>query len=80
MRERKCCLRDLKKLVFLVDAMDLTETEKAAFAVLFEKNETETKKIIPTSEPVIFFFIDKKISFYSKNDLQYQKLDVILGT
>ena len=25
-----------KKLVFLVDAMDLTETEKAAFAVLFE--------------------------------------------
>ena len=27
-----------KKLVFLVDAMDLTETEKAAFAVLFEKN------------------------------------------
>jgi hypothetical protein len=31
-----------KKLVFLVDAMDLTETEKAAFAVLFEKNETET--------------------------------------
>jgi hypothetical protein len=31
-----------KKLVFLVDAMDLTETEKAAFAVLFEKNELET--------------------------------------
>ena len=31
-----------KKLVFLVDAMDLTETEKAAFAVLFEKNEAET--------------------------------------
>ena len=31
-----------KKLVFLVDAMDLTETEKAAFAVLFEENETET--------------------------------------
>ncbi len=31
-----------KKLVFLVNAMDLTETEKAAFAVLFEKNETET--------------------------------------
>ena len=31
-----------KKLVFLVDAMDLTETEKAAFAVLFEKKEAET--------------------------------------
>ena len=31
-----------KKLVYLVDAMELTETEKAAFAVLFEKNETET--------------------------------------
>ncbi len=31
-----------KKLVYLVNAMDLTETEKAAFAVLFEKNETET--------------------------------------
>jgi len=31
-----------KKLLFLVDAMDLTETEKAAFSVLFEKNETQT--------------------------------------
>ena len=31
-----------KKLVYLVNAMELTETEKAAFAVLFEKNETET--------------------------------------
>ncbi len=31
-----------KKLVYLVNAMDLTETEKAAFAVLFEKNEIET--------------------------------------
>ena len=31
-----------KKLVFLVDAIGLTETEKAAFAVLFEENETET--------------------------------------
>ncbi len=31
-----------KKMVYLVDAMGLTETEKAAFAVLFEKNETET--------------------------------------
>ena len=26
-----------KKLLFLVDAMDLTETERAAFSVLFEK-------------------------------------------
>ena len=31
-----------KKLVYLVDAMQLTDTEKAAFTVLFEKNETET--------------------------------------
>lgn len=31
-----------KKLVFLVDEMELTDTEKAAFAVLFDKNETET--------------------------------------
>jgi hypothetical protein len=31
-----------KKLVYLVDAMQLTETEKVAFAVLFEKHETET--------------------------------------
>lgn len=31
-----------KKMVYLVDAMGLTETEKAAFAVLFEKNEKET--------------------------------------
>ena len=31
-----------KKLLFLVDAMDLTETEKAAFSVLFEKNEVAT--------------------------------------
>ena len=31
-----------KKLVYLVDAMDLTETEEATFAVLFEKSETET--------------------------------------
>ena len=33
-----------KKLVYLVDAMNLTETEKAAFTVLFEKNETETSE------------------------------------
>ncbi len=31
-----------KKFVFLVDAMGLTETEKVAFEVLFNKNETET--------------------------------------
>lgn len=31
-----------KKMVYLVDAMQLTDTEKAAFTVLFEKNETET--------------------------------------
>ena len=31
-----------KKLVYLENAMELTDTEKAAFAVLFEKNETET--------------------------------------
>ena len=31
-----------KKLVYLENAMELTETEKAAFAVLFEKNEAET--------------------------------------
>ena len=31
-----------KKMVYLVDAMELTETEKAAFSVLFEKNESET--------------------------------------
>ena len=31
-----------KKLVYLENAMQLTDTEKAAFTVLFEKNETET--------------------------------------
>ncbi len=33
-----------RKMLFLVDAMDLTETEKAAFNVLFEKNEKETSE------------------------------------
>ena len=33
-----------KKLLFLVDAMDLTETEKAAFSVLFEKEGSSEKK------------------------------------
>ncbi len=31
-----------KKMVYLVDAMELTETEKATFAVLFEENEIQT--------------------------------------
>lgn len=33
-----------KKLIYLVDAMGLTEVEKAAFSVLFEENEEETSK------------------------------------
>ena len=33
-----------KKMVFLVNAMDLTETEKAAFNVLFDKYEKETSE------------------------------------